>query len=121
MGKHSIEARVSEGSIPSTPIFYAKVYKIKNAKLDMAKGGHDFSEVAYILGVISIVMAFVSPIGGIIFGILGIVYGNKQKSDLSMKGKTLSTIGLVLAVIMLIISVGLTAYLGLTSPQGLFG
>ncbi|MBI2043996.1 hypothetical protein HYT24_01395 [Candidatus Pacearchaeota archaeon] len=87
----------------------------------MAKGGHDFSEVAYIFGVISIVMAFVSPVGGVIFGILGLVYSKKQKSDLSEKAKNLSIIGIIIAVIMLIITVGLTAYLGLTSPQGLLG
>ena len=87
----------------------------------MDKRGHDFSQVAYVLGVISIVMAFFVPIAGIVLGIVGIVYSKKQKSELSDRAKRLSTIGLIIAIIMFAINILLTVYLGVLSPQKLLG
>lgn len=80
----------------------------------MSKG--DLSHVAYVLGILSIVMAFFVPIAGFVLGIMGIVYSKKQKTELSMKAKRLSTIGLILSLIMFIINVGLMVYFGLKSP-----
>ena len=64
--------------------------------------------VAYILGIVSIVMAFFQPLAGIIFGIIGLVQNKKEKSR---KSKKLNIIGIVLSIAWLIISVGITYYI----------
>jgi len=38
----------------------------------------DSSFIAYIFGIISIVMAFFTPFAGLIFGIIGLVQSNKK-------------------------------------------
>jgi uncharacterized membrane protein len=70
----------------------------------------DLSYVAYTLGIVSIVMAFLSPFGGIIFGIIGLVQSSKQKSALSKKAKILSIIGLILGVIMVVVALVINFY-----------
>ena len=74
----------------------------------MAK--QDLSVVSYILGIISIVLAFFQPFAGLIFGIIGVVQSKKQKTELSKKAKKLSTIGIVLSVIVLIFTIAATIY-----------
>jgi preprotein translocase subunit SecG len=64
--------------------------------------------VAYILGIVSIVMAFFQPLAGITFGIIGLVQNKKEKS---VKSKKLNIIGIVLSIAWLIISIGITYYL----------
>ncbi len=78
----------------------------------------DSSLVAYVLGIISIVMAFFTPLAGLIFGILGLVQSNKQKNELSKKAKTLSIIGIILSIILFLALIILT-YLGLDSLANL--
>ncbi len=62
----------------------------------------DLPTVAYVLGILSIVMAFFSPVAGLILGIIGFVQSKKEKVE---KAKKLNTIGIVLSVIFIIISV----------------
>jgi uncharacterized membrane protein YdcZ (DUF606 family) len=61
--------------------------------------------VSYILGIVSIVTAFFSPLAGIIFGIIGLSQSSKQKDAVSKKAKTLNMIGIIIGVIVLIISI----------------
>jgi uncharacterized membrane protein YdcZ (DUF606 family) len=72
------------------------------------KEGRDI--VAYVLGIISIVTAFITSygIGGIIFGIIGLMQSRKEKSELSKKAKKYSITGIVLGGIIFIISVTIT-------------
>ena len=44
----------------------------------------DFGTLSYLLGILSMVFAFVSPFGGLIIGIIGIVQSKKHGSE---KGK----------------------------------
>jgi hypothetical protein len=77
--------------------------------------------ISYVLGIISIVMAFFNSPAGLIFGIIGFVQSKKQKTDLSKKAKKLNTIGIILSAIILAISIALTAYItlkGLSSNLG---
>ena len=79
---------------------------------------YDFA--SYIFGVISIVMAFLSDagLGGIVFGIIGLVCAKKQMTPLSRKGKKYSMIGLIVGLIIFAISIGLMIYaikMGLTA------
>lgn len=71
----------------------------------------DFSLVSYTFGIISIVLAFFTPIAGLVFGIIGVVQSKKQKTALSLKAKKLSTIGIVLSIILLIVSLVITYFL----------
>lgn len=71
---------------------------------------YDFA--SYIFGVMSIVFAFLSDagLGGIVFGIIGLVLAKKSNTPLAKKGKKLSTIGLVLGLIILALTIGLMIY-----------
>ena len=75
------------------------------------KKGEAFGIVSYILGILSIVFAFVTPLAGIIVGIIGIIQSKKHKSEFSVKGKKLSTIGLVLSVIVMIVTAIMINYI----------
>ena len=68
--------------------------------------------VAYIFGVLSIVLAFFSPLAGIIIGIIGLIQSNKNKVP---KAKKLNIIGIILGVIFLAVSLFLLAYSGSTA------
>ncbi len=70
----------------------------------------DFSLVSYTFGIMSIVLAFFTPFAGLVFGIIGVVQSKKQKTALSLKAKKLSTIGIVLSVILLIVSLVITYF-----------
>jgi len=74
------------------------------------KEGKDLSIVAYILGMISIVLAFFQPLAGIILGIMGLSFGKKYKTELSRKGIKYSKIGILIGVIVLLISLAITYY-----------
>lgn len=72
------------------------------------------SLVSYVFGIISIVMAFFNSPAGLVFGIIGLIQGKKQKTELSEKAKKLNIVGIVLSVVMLIASVIATYYLAQT-------
>lgn len=78
----------------------------------------DFSVVSYMLGIISIVLAFFTPIAGLVFGIIGFIHSKKQKTELSLKAKKLCTIGIVVSAILAIVSIVLAI---LFTFQGLNG
>jgi len=64
----------------------------------------NFGAVAYVLGILSIVFAFVSQwgIGGLIIGIIGFIQAKKYNVQ---KAKRLNIIGIILSAIMLIINI----------------
>lgn len=59
----------------------------------------NFPLVAYILGIVSIVQAFISPISGIAFAIIGLVFVKNQKDSVSKKAHKLNLIGLIIGII----------------------
>ncbi len=67
----------------------------------------DFKSVSYVLGILSIVFAFISPMAGLILGIIGLVQAKKQKA---LRAKRLNIIGIILSVIFLIISAVVLVY-----------
>jgi hypothetical protein len=69
--------------------------------------------ISYILGIVSIVMAFFNSPAGLVFGIIGFVQSKKQKTDLSKKAKKLNKIGIILSAILLAISIAITMYITL--------
>ena len=79
----------------------------------MVKKEANLDIVSYTLGIVSIITAFLTSfgLGGIIFGIIGLVQSKKQKTDLSKKAKKLNTLGLILGIIIFVISFITTIYL----------
>ncbi len=76
----------------------------------------NFSQTSYIFGIVSIVMAFFTPLLGLVFGIIGLIQSAKQKTDVSRLSKKLNIIGIVLSVI--VFAVGLFFLLkGLSLPS----
>ncbi len=71
----------------------------------MVEKKQNFEIVSYVLGIVSIVMAFFSPVAAIVFGIIGINLSKKQKTELSKRAKKFSIIGIILGVILLIVSI----------------
>ncbi len=70
----------------------------------------DFSLASYIFGIVSIVLAFFTPLAGLVFGIIGLVQSKKQKTALSLNAKKLSTIGIILSIILIIVSLVITFF-----------
>jgi uncharacterized membrane protein len=62
----------------------------------------DLASISYMLGVISIVLAFFEPFAGLAFGIIGFIQARKAKSQ---KARRLNIIGIVLSAILIIISI----------------
>ena len=77
----------------------------------------DIGIVSYVLGIVSIVLAFFQPFAGLVLGIIGLVQ-SKKLGKAALKAKKLNTIGIVIAIIMLLVSIGVSFYL---AQQGLFG
>lgn len=59
----------------------------------------NFSQTSYILGIVSIVTAFFTPLLGLIFGIIGLIQSARQKTEVSRLSKKLNIIGVVISVI----------------------
>ena len=76
----------------------------------MAKKEGNFSEISYVFGVMSIVLAFFTPLAGLIFGILGIVQSQKQKTQLAERARKLSIIGIILSIVIFIVIVILSYF-----------
>jgi preprotein translocase subunit SecG len=80
----------------------------------------DRSQVGYLLGILSIVLAFFTPLAALILGIVGFNISKKQKTDLGTKGKGLSKIGIILSVIFLLIYISLGIFVGINEALGNF-
>jgi len=76
----------------------------------MAEKKEDFSVVSYIFGIASIIMAFFTPLAGVVFGIVGLSQSKKQKTKLSEKAKKLSIIGIVLGAVLFIAAIIIAYY-----------
>ncbi len=76
----------------------------------MAKDG-DFSDISYVLGILSIVFGIVNPTFGIGIGISGLILSLKNKSDIGKKAKTLNIIGIVVSIIITVILIAGSSYL----------
>ena len=64
-------------------------------------GKIELGTVAYVLGILSIVFAFFSPLAGLVLGIVGLVQSKRQRVG---KAKKLNTIGIILSAIFVIVS-----------------
>ncbi len=69
----------------------------------MADKKENIEVIAYIVGILSLVFSFISPVAGLVLGIIGFVHAKKEKSPMSMKGKRLSILGIIISVIMIVL------------------
>lgn len=76
----------------------------------------DLILVGYVFGIISVVLAFFTPLAGLVFGIVGYVHSRKTKEVLGKKSRILNIVGMILSVIFLALVVVLTA-VGVNSLQ----
>jgi hypothetical protein len=82
----------------------------------MAERKEDFEEkVSYILGIVSIISAFILPIAALISGIIGFLHSRKSARELSLKAKKLNIIGIILGAVLLAITIAIAVYTGLDS------
>lgn len=80
--------------------------------------GKTSATVSLVLGIISVVFAFVVPLVGVICAIVGLVFASKAKKEgfiggMRTAGFVLSIIGLVLAIIMWIVTAVVIGAVGL--------
>ena len=61
------------------------------------------AQVSYVVGIASIIFAFLSPIYGILLGVVGLLTIKKQKDDFSKKAIKLNKIGIFLGVVVFIV------------------
>ena len=71
-----------------------------------------YGQPSYILGIVSIVLAFFTPLAALIFGIVGVVIGRKQGGTNSTKGVKLSKIGIIISIIVLILIIAISIIFG---------
>ena len=81
---------------------------------------YEASLVAYMLGIVSVVLAFFQPVAAIVFGIIGLVQGKRQNTALSKTAKKLNIVGIVLGVILFIVGIIVTLYFAQSSLAGTF-
>jgi len=73
----------------------------------------DFGNTSYIIGILSIVFAATfNPLPGIILGIVGLVLSKRQKDPASARGKKFSTIGIIVSLIVLLITILAASLIG---------
>lgn len=77
-----------------------------------------FGVVSYTLGVISIVMAFFTPLAGLIFGVIGFKLNKKQKKE-NRDSRKLNLIGIVLGAVLSILQIALAIYFTVTGLSSL--
>jgi len=88
-------------------------------KEEKGKNKKDFGMISYTLGIISVIMAFFSPLPGLIFGITGLVLSKKQVNEFSASSKKLNIWGIVLSTILFIIQIAVAIYFTKLGIQGL--
>lgn len=78
----------------------------------------DLIVVSYMLGIVSIVLAFFQPVAALIFGIIGFRQSRKSAAPFAKRAKKYNTIGIILGIIMIIVSIAISAYLYATQGTG---
>jgi len=70
----------------------------------------DSSIVSYMFGILSIVFSFLTPLAGLILGVIGVSYVKGKQTGLSKKAKLFNIIGIVVSIIFLAVSFAVALY-----------
>lgn len=74
--------------------------------------------ISYIVGIVAIVQSLISPLSGVVLGIIGLSFSTKEKTRLSKKAKNLNIVAIVIGVLTFILIMALsTANLGVIPTQ----
>ncbi|MEK6926268.1 MAG: hypothetical protein AABW50_03245 [Nanoarchaeota archaeon] len=71
--------------------------------MSIKKEGNGFE--SYVIGTIAIVLAFFQPVVGLVLSIVGLVWSKNPRTPMEKKARTLSTIGLIVSIIMIVLIV----------------
>ena len=88
------------------------------------KNEREFEEkISYVLGLVSILISvsLLSPFGGVVSGISGIILSKKSQSSLGKRARNLSKWGIFLGAIILVILVAISAWATLNGLSGTTG
>ncbi len=86
----------------------AKRKSKKTSEKKSYSGNHDFAMLSFVLGILSIVFAFMNSFAGLILGIIGITQSKKQKNALSEKARKLNIAGIIISAILVAFAIFLT-------------
>lgn len=59
----------------------------------------DYSYPVFIVGLMSIVLAFLQPLPGLVLGIVGVVWSKKANNNLVKKARILSILGIIISIV----------------------
>jgi len=77
---------------------------VKSVSKKVESKGIPYDLISYVLGIVALVEAFVSPVTGFVLSIIGLTFSRREASALSTKGKRLNTIALVVGALLLILT-----------------
>lgn len=75
------------------------------AKKESVREDINYPLVSYIIGIVAIVQAFISPLSGIILSIIGLILSKRSSSNLSKLGKKFNLIALIIGIVIFILSI----------------
>lgn len=91
--------------------------KSKPATANNTRGGRlDLGSVSYVLGILSIVMAFWAPGAGLVLGIVGYIHG---KNNNVPQAKRLNLVGILVSLALIAVSFAL-AYTCTVNPESVY-
>lgn len=76
------------------------------------RGG--LSQASYVLGIISIVFAFMQPVAGLILGVIGFKHAEKENGSIAKRAKQLNKTGIIISTILLLIYIAVMIYFKLS-------
>lgn len=68
----------------------------------------NYDLISYIIGIVAIVQAFITPAAGLILGIIGLTFSKKTRTELSKKAKNLNLTAIIIGALFLLIVIILT-------------
>lgn len=76
----------------------------------------DLASVSYVLGILSIVLAFFNPVAGLILGVIGFVHSKKNNVP---EARRLNVIGIVIGLVFIVLGFAVT-YSCIINPNGFY-
>lgn len=76
----------------------------------MAKEG-DFSDISYVLGILSVIFGILQPMFGFGLGVAGLILTSGNSSHLSKKARKLSIIGIAVSIVVTLVLILGSSYL----------
>ena len=64
-----------------------------------------YALLSYVIGIVALVEAFISPLAGFVFAVVGLVFSGKDSSILALRGRKLSIIALGVSVLLLVFAI----------------